>query len=280
VWWSPTRAEQSHTHRTAKRSEAAEVEAELEAVLAARAAGVSPWGSELLPLFLQQLLEHLQWDKDTCRAIRATCSTWCGVHDALRPGGLKLRGWMTGMEGKLGFQARGETPPARRGQLLGSSGRAAEHAVAQGPRAAFPLRRADGGCYGAVHSHGVHLSEDRGCGGATGEWVLELGFTMLTTLDLRHCTMTDAEVLAVGTLTALTSLELGGCRNVTDVAVAALSGLTGLTELDQGVVTDVAVETLGGFTSLTELDLEGCNVTNVGVSRLSGLTGLTELSLA
>ena len=95
--------------RARLRSEAAEVETELEAVLAARAAGVSPWGSELLPLFLQQLLEHLRWDKDTCRAIRATCSTWCGVHDALRPGGLKLRGWMTGMEGKLGWFESVET---------------------------------------------------------------------------------------------------------------------------------------------------------------------------
>jgi hypothetical protein len=34
----------------------------------------------------------------------------------------------------------------------------------------------------------------------------------------------------VGKLTALTSLELGGCRNVTDMSVAALSDLTAFSE--------------------------------------------------
>jgi hypothetical protein len=75
--------------------------------------------------------------------------------------------------------------------------------------------------------------------------VLELGgFTMLTTLDLYHCTVPDEEVPAVGTLMALTTHNLFGCRKVTDVAAAALSGLTALTVLDLGgsqTVTDVGV---------------------------------------
>jgi Leucine-rich repeat (LRR) protein len=99
-----------------------------------------------------------------------------------------------------------------------------------------------------------------GVEGATGEWVLELGgFTMLTSLHLHHCTVTDAEVLAVGKLTALKTLILLNCVNVTDVAVGTLSGLTGL----------------------TGLNLRNCrNVTDLGVGRLSGLTALSTLYLS
>jgi hypothetical protein len=314
VWWSPTRAEQSHAHRTtnpssmdddcrverlrarlqALRSEAAEVEVELEAVLAARAAGVSPWGSELPSLFLQQLLEHLRWDKATCRAIRATCSTWCGVHDALRPGGLELRWWMTGMEGKLGFFESVETlrlhsSDAYSGHLeelrsmpslksIWLPSRYAERAVdatALCSLTGLTSLLLDGGKETVLK--GVEEEEE------VGEWVLELGgFIMLTSLILVNCTVTDAEVLAVGTkgtLTALTTLVLFNCVNVTDVAVGALSGLTGLTELgfDGCKVTDVGVGTLSGLTALTELSLSLCKVTDVGVGTLSGLTGLTGL---
>jgi Leucine-rich repeat (LRR) protein len=117
-----------------------------------------------------------------------------------------------------------------------------------------------------------------------GEWVLELGgFTMLKYLDLRHSTVTDAEVLAVGTLTALTTLNLFNCVNVTDVAVGTLSDLTGLTGLNLGgclLLTDVGVGTLSGFTALTKLSLSRCRkLTDVAVGTLSGFTGLTELGL-
>jgi hypothetical protein len=102
--------------------------------------------------------------------------------------------------------------------------------------------------------------------GATGEWVLELGgFTMLMSLELDHCTVTDAEVLPVGKLTALTLLSLFKCVTVTDVSVAALSGLT---VLNLGgcrhKLTDVAVGALSGLTGLTGLGLGGCKVTDVG----------------
>jgi hypothetical protein len=254
-------------------------------VLAARAAGVSPWGSELLPLFLQQLLEHLQWDKDTCRAIRATCSTWCGVHDALRPGGLKLRGWMTGMEGKLGWFESVET--LRLHDADGFSGHLDELRSMPSLRSLqLPSRYAERAVDATALCTFTGLTSLvlEGVKEEVGEWVLELGgFTMLTSLHLRHCTVTDAEVLAVGTLTALTSLELGGCRNVTDMAVAALSDLTGLTALDLACcrkLTDVAVGTLSGLTGLTALSLSGCrNVTDVAVGIMSGFTALTLLNL-
>jgi hypothetical protein len=241
-------------------AEAVRLEAEADAVLAVRAAGVSPWGSELLPLFLQHLLEHLRWDKDTCRAIRATCSTWCGVHDALRPGGLELRGWMAGMKGKLGFFESVVT--LRLHDADSFSGHLEELRSMPSLKSLWlPSRYAERAVDATALCTLTGLTTLRldGVEKETGEWVLELGgFTMLTSLRLRQCTVTDADVLAVGTLTALTSLCLFCCRKVTGVAVAALSGLTGL----------------------TKLNLSGCSkVSDVGVSRLSGLTALSELYL-
>jgi hypothetical protein len=76
------------------------LDAKADAVLAARAAGVSQW-AELLPQFLQQVLEYLEWDHVACAAIRAVCSTWCTILDALLPR-LQPRGSLAVMEGKLG----------------------------------------------------------------------------------------------------------------------------------------------------------------------------------
>jgi len=59
---------------------------EADTVEAARATGVmSKWGSELPPLFLQLVLERLQWAPAVCDTIRATCSTWGAIRDTLRP---------------------------------------------------------------------------------------------------------------------------------------------------------------------------------------------------
>jgi hypothetical protein len=72
----------------AHRREAARLEAEVDAALAARAAGVSLWSTELPPLFLQllQLVWSWPWTERDRGAIRAVCSTWCGMHDALYAG--------------------------------------------------------------------------------------------------------------------------------------------------------------------------------------------------
>jgi hypothetical protein len=83
-------------------SEVTRLNAEVEAVLAARAAGVSPWGSELPPLIMQRVLEILQWEPAVCGNVRAVCSTWSSLHDALRPGRLEPSGWAV-LEGKLGW---------------------------------------------------------------------------------------------------------------------------------------------------------------------------------
>jgi hypothetical protein len=84
-------------------SEVARLNEELEATLAARAAGESPWGSELPPLILQRVLELLQWEPAVCGNVRAVCSTWSSLHDALRSGRLQPRRSLAVMEGKLGW---------------------------------------------------------------------------------------------------------------------------------------------------------------------------------
>jgi hypothetical protein len=88
----------------AHRIEAARLDAEADATLAARAAGVSRW-AELPPLVLQQVLELLQWEPAVCSAMRLVCSTWGSILDALLPRPLTPRhslAVMT-MEGKLGW---------------------------------------------------------------------------------------------------------------------------------------------------------------------------------
>jgi hypothetical protein len=79
-------------------AEAARLEAEADATLAVRAAGESQWGSELPPLFMQKVLELLEWEP----AIRAVCTTWSSFHDALLPRLRPLRS-LAAVEGKLGW---------------------------------------------------------------------------------------------------------------------------------------------------------------------------------
>ena len=85
------------------RNEAVRLDAEADAADAARAAGVSQWGSDLPPLFLQMVLERLPvWERATRGAIRATCSTWSSIFDAWCPA-LRIRSWTAAMEGKMAW---------------------------------------------------------------------------------------------------------------------------------------------------------------------------------
>jgi hypothetical protein len=72
----------------------------VDAVLAARAAGQSQWGSELPPLFLLLVLQYVRWNPAVCRAV---CSTWSSIHDALRPGRLRSVRSAVTMQGKLSW---------------------------------------------------------------------------------------------------------------------------------------------------------------------------------
>jgi hypothetical protein len=85
----------------ARPTEAARLNAEADAVPAARAAGQSLWGSELPPLVLQGA-GVMKLEPAVCGVMRAVCSMWCSILDALLPG-LVPRGSAAVKKGKLGW---------------------------------------------------------------------------------------------------------------------------------------------------------------------------------
>jgi internalin A len=102
------------------------------------------------------------------------------------------------------------------------------------------------------------------------------GLTALTTLGLCGCKELSA-LPALSGLTALTTLNLYRCERLSDVS--ALSGLTALTTLSLGGCARVSVlPALSGLTALTTLNLSGCERLS-DASALSGLTALTTLDL-
>jgi len=106
----------------------------------------------------------------------------------------------------------------------------------------------------------------------------------LTKLDLSYCyEITDAVLTAIGGMTALKSLNLSCCWNITNVAVLTLSSLPALRHLDLGFgvsITDAEVTAVSGMTALTSLNLFNCiDITNEGVLTLSSLPALTHLDL-
>jgi Leucine-rich repeat (LRR) protein len=157
----------------------------------------------------------------------------------------------------------------------------------------------------------------RNCYAAVAEGgVSALGLhTSLTSLDVGGCSLTDAGLIALASLTALKSLSMWQCcdehfeLHLTDLGVAALASLTQLTSLNLGHclfgVTDVGVTPLASLTALTSLNLHGCKkmteegiialapvltnltslelhyceMSDVGVTALAGLTALTSLDL-
>jgi hypothetical protein len=105
----------------------------------------------------------------------------------------------------------------------------------------------------------------------------------LKTLNLYGVPSLTADgLLAVGGLTALTYLDIGGC-NVTDAVLRELRGLTELSSLylyGCTLVTDVGVRELRDLTALRTLRLDSCShVTDAGLPHLTSLTALSELSL-
>jgi hypothetical protein len=59
-------------------------------------------GLGALAASLQLVLEYLQWDPDACGVMRAVCSTWCSLFDAMLPR-LAPFGLAAVMVGKLGW---------------------------------------------------------------------------------------------------------------------------------------------------------------------------------
>jgi hypothetical protein len=80
----------------------AQLNAEVDATMAARAAGQSLWGTELRPLVLQKVLEYLQWEPAVCGVMRAVCSTWSSMHHRLAASSTGPTGLGGGYEGQAG----------------------------------------------------------------------------------------------------------------------------------------------------------------------------------
>jgi hypothetical protein len=279
----------------AHRIEAARLDAEADATLAARAAGVSRW-AELPPLVLQQVLERLQWEPAVCRVMRLVCSTWGSILDALLPSPLKPRhslAVMT-MKGKLGWfesvttvdlRICGESAsavlaelrsmPSLRSLTLPAS--CAERAV--DAEAAYGLTTLTTlGFVGEVDEDGMYVEQ-------AGEWVLDLRrLTTLTCLGLDGCSaVTDKEVQTLSSLTGLTSLYLRCCVNITSEALLAVSNLPALTVLYLGGcvnVTDEVMHAVSNLTALTSLNICYCDkVTDQALRAVSSLPSLTFLNL-
>jgi hypothetical protein len=275
-------------------AEAARLEAEAEAALAARAAGVSQWGSELPPPFLLQVLVLLQWEPAVCGAIRAVCSTWCSLHDALLPHVWPMRS-MAVMDGKLGWfesvtavdltgcedddtgeLAKLASMPSLRSLWLPAS--CAERAV--DAEAVYGLTTLTTLCFHVeVDEDGEPLEE-------AGEWVLNLSrLPSLTCFDLEECvTVTDKEVQALSSLKGLKDLNLRGCVRTTGEGLRALSSLTALTDLNLGWCDNATAEvlrTVSSLPALIALDLTGCeNVMREGLRTVSSLPALTNLNIS
>jgi hypothetical protein len=252
----------------APRSEAARLEVEVDAVLAARAVGVSQWRSDpmlfqgwaALPKeLLAKVLELLQWQPAVCSAVRAVCSAWGDVHDeycrTLQP-----RGSLAVMEGKLGWYRSVTAVDLTRCEKKDVSGVLAEVKRMPSLRSlSLPPSCAE-----------QAVDADKVCGLATlttlrfkgspvslvaGEWVLDLSrLTTLTTLHLVYCSaVTDKQVLALSHLTGLTILDLWACRTVTAEGLRAVSNLASLSSLSLAACRSATSEVLRAVSSLTAL---------------------------
>jgi hypothetical protein len=183
-------------------------------------------------LLLQKVLELLQWEPAVCGVMRAVCSSWSDIVDALLPRLRPLRSLSVIMEGKLGWfesvtvvdltdcenGGAGVLPelrsmPSLRSLELPAS--CAERAVDAEARCGLTTDTTLRFCpeYG---------EDDERV--EAGEWVLDLSrLPTLTTLNLWSCDgVTDKEVLGLSNLPGLKDLNLGWCRNVTSEGLRAV----------------------------------------------------------
>jgi hypothetical protein len=186
--------------------------------------------------------------------MRAVCSSWSDIVDALLPRLRPLRSLSVTMEGKLGWfesatvvdltycenGGAGVLPelrsmPSLRSLVLPAScaERAVDAEALCGLTTVTTLRFCP------------EYDED-GEEVEAGEWVLDLSrLPTLTSLDFKYCdTVTDKEVLELSNLPGLTDLNLFYCANVTSEALRALSGLTALAKLDLSHCPNVTTEVL------------------------------------
>ena len=243
------RVAQKRARAAFHRSEAARLDAEADAAEAARAAGMSQWGSELPPLFLLMVLKHLSgmWRPRAYGAIRATCSTWSSIFDAWCPLPLQPRRWTAVMEDKMGwFPSVTTVGLLDCEEVAGISSNLTElRSLPSLHTLILPASCTER----AVDAEAVYglttLTELRFCDmreadyigelvEEAGEWVLDLSrLTSLSTLRLQWCvTATDEQVQAASKLTGLTNLNLYNCFNVTTEGLRAIKILTSISTLN------------------------------------------------
>jgi hypothetical protein len=109
-------------------------------------------------------------------------------------------------------------------------------------------------------------------------WAL-VGLCNLHTLRMDDChQLSDQDLQSLGALGTLRTLNLGGCRELTNLE--PLRALTQLRELCFAHITKVrSLEPLGGMTLLQVLDLQGCDIEDRDLYVLAVATQLTDLNL-
>ena len=114
-------------------------------------------------------------------------------------------------------------------------------------------------------------------------------FATMTTINLRGCrNITDAAITALAANCAnLTDINLWGCRNITDAAMTALAGncanLTAVDLCNCDKITDAAITALAAnCANLTTINLWGCrNITDAAITALAAsCANLTTINLS
>ena len=107
--------------------------------------------------------------------------------------------------------------------------------------------------------------------------------TSLTSLDLGVCRLPASGMAALRQLTALTNLNLRGCRGQTERSLAALGALTALRYLNLYYtrLKDHGLAKLRPLTALTRLHPSGCTeLTGEGLVALQPKAALASLDLS
>jgi len=297
------RVAQKRARAAFHRSEAERLDAEADAAEAARAAGVSQWGSELPPLFLLMVLKRLSgmWRPRAFGAIRATCSTWSSIFDAWCPELVLPLRWTAVMADKMAW-----FPSVTTVDLTSMSLHREEHISSNLVElrslpslhtltlpASCTERAEDAeALYGLSTLTELSFVEKRI--DDDGEpmvdefnWVLDLSrMTVLSALHFDYCaTFTDDRMLAMcNHLTGLTKLSINDSFDALSTeglcAVSRLAALATLTFGSNDNVTWEVLQAVSQLTALTSLNLPNCtNVTTEGLPPVMGLTALTHLDL-
>ena len=103
----------------------------------------------------------------------------------------------------------------------------------------------------------------------------------ITSIDKFHPETSDDDLKILSEFPNLTTLNLSGCKKITNVGLEQLAIKPDLTCLDLSdtQIDDAGLKQLSILTRLTSLDLKWCNITDSGLEHLKAFTALSSLSL-